>query len=152
MSENEMNKDEELQRLEQFVEKLLNNFSALKEERNNLIQTLKNRDATIVEKDNAIADRDATIADRESVIADREGTISEREGTIQEREARISELEGMLNDKNHEREEISGKVKSIVEQIESWELSLDEDNESYSPENNNGGEENGNDDGSQERS
>ncbi|MCK9173941.1 MAG: hypothetical protein M0O96_01490 [Desulforhopalus sp.] len=139
MSENEMDKDEELQRLEQFVEKLLNNFSALKEERNNLIQTLKNRDATIVEKNDAIADRDATIADRESVIADREGTIGEREGTIQEREARISELEGVLDDKNNEREEISGKVKSIVDQIESWELSLGEGNESYSSENYNDG-------------
>ncbi|MBM9520129.1 hypothetical protein JWG39_09910 [Desulforhopalus vacuolatus] len=145
MSEDEMNKDEELQRLEQFVEKLLTTFSALKEERNTLIQTLKNRDVTIVEKDDAIADLDAIVADRESVIADREETIGERDVTLQEREARISELEGVLNDKNNEREEISGKVKSIVDQIESWELSLDEDNESYSLENTNDGEKDGTD-------
>ena len=82
-----MDRDTELQRLEQFVEKLLLNFAELKEEKKQLLNTLK--------------DRDALIAD----------------------------LESNISNKDSERTEISLRVGKLVEQIEDWELGLDEDEE-----------------------
>ena len=82
-----MDKDTELQRLEQFVEKLLLNFAELKEEKNKLLKKLKDRDAS------------------------------------------IAELEGNISTKDSERTEISLRVGKLVEQIEDWELGLDEDEE-----------------------
>lgn len=82
-----MDKDTELQRLEQFVEKLLLNFAELKEEKKRLLKKLKERDAL------------------------------------------IADLEGNISSKDSERSEISMRVGKLVEQIEDWELSLDEDDE-----------------------
>ena len=79
-----MERDTELQRLEQFVEKLLLNFAELKEEKKNLLNTLKDRDAL------------------------------------------IAELEGNITSKDSERTEISLRVGKLVEQIEDWELGLDD--------------------------
>lgn len=93
-----MDRDTELQRLEQFVEKLLLNFSELKEQKKNLLSKLKDRDNTILEM--------------ESNIADLEGNIGE--------------LEGDISSKDSERTEISLRVNKLVEQIEDWELGLDE--------------------------
>jgi predicted nuclease with TOPRIM domain len=82
-----MDKVTELQRLEQFVEKLLISFAELKEEKKNLLKTLKDKNALIVE------------------------------------------LEGKISTKDSERTEISERVGKLVEQIEDWELGLDEDEE-----------------------
>ena len=96
-----MDRDTELQRLEQFVEKLLLNFSELKEQKKNLLSRLKDRDTTILEL--------------EANVADLEGTIAE--------------LEGSISSKDSERTEISLRVNKLVEQIEDWELGLDDDAE-----------------------
>ena len=80
-----MDRDTELQRLEQFVEKLLLNFAELKEEKKKLLNTLKERDSL------------------------------------------IAELEGNITSKDSERTEISLRVGKLVEQIEDWELGLDDD-------------------------
>lgn len=82
-----MDKGTELQRLEQFVEKLLISFAELKEEKKNLLKTLKDKNTLIVE------------------------------------------LEGKISTKDSERTEISQRVGKLVEQIEDWELGLDEDEE-----------------------
>lgn len=82
-----MDKDTELQRLEKFVEKLLANFSELKDEKKMLLKKLKERDAL------------------------------------------IAELEGNISSKDSERTEISMRVGKLVEQIEDWELSLDDEEE-----------------------
>ncbi|TKB06732.1 hypothetical protein [Desulforhopalus sp. IMCC35007] len=82
-----MDKVTELQRLEQFVEKLLISFAELKEEKKKLLKTLKDKNALIVE------------------------------------------LEGKISTKDSERTEISERVGKLVEQIEDWELGLDEDEE-----------------------
>lgn len=79
-----MDKDTELQRLEQFVEKLLLSFAELKEEKKALLNTLKQRDS------------------------------------------QIADLEGNISSKDSERSEISLRVGKLVEQIEDWELGLDE--------------------------
>jgi chromosome segregation ATPase len=84
-----MDKGTELQRLEQFVEKLLISFAELKEEKKNLLKTLKDKNALIVE------------------------------------------LEGKISTKDSERTEISQRVGKLVEQIEDWELGLDEDEEDF---------------------
>ena len=94
-----MDKDTELQRLEQFVEKLLLNFAELKEQKKNLLSKLK----------------------------DRETTILELEGNIADLEGNVAELEGNISSKDNERSEISQRVNKLVEQIEDWELGLDED-------------------------
>lgn len=80
-----MDRDTELQRLEQFVEKLLLNFAELKDEKKALLKKLKERDAL------------------------------------------IAELEGNISSKDSERTEISMRVGKLVEQIEDWELGLDEE-------------------------
>ncbi len=100
-----MSKDTELLRLEQFVEKLLQKFSALKAERDGLLRD---------------------IAEKEDIIAGHELTIEEKIGFIAARDEKIEELEAQISAKNDERTEISNKVNSIMEQIESWELSLEE--------------------------
>ncbi|MFT5701195.1 MAG: chromosome segregation ATPase [Desulforhopalus sp.] len=82
-----MDRDTELQRLEQFVEKLLLNFAELKEQKSKLLQTLKERDSL------------------------------------------IAELEGNISSKDSERTEISLRVGKLVEQIEDWELGLDDEEE-----------------------
>lgn len=94
-----MDRDTELQRLEQFVEKLLLNFAELKEQKKSLQRTVK----------------------------DRETTILELEGNIADLEGNIAELEGDISSKDSERSEISLRVNKLVEQIEDWELGLDED-------------------------
>lgn len=106
-----MDRDTELQRLEQFVEKLLLNFAELKEEKKKLLNQLK---------------------DRDSSIAQLEGTIVE--------------LQGDISSKENERSEISLRVGKLVEQIEDWELGLDEDQE-YANENGNDIEGNTDDEG-----
>jgi len=83
-----MHKDTELQRLEQFVEKLLLSFAELKDEKKALTTKLKQQDAL------------------------------------------IAELEGNISSKDNERSEISLRVGKLVEQIEDWELGLDDDEES----------------------
>jgi chromosome segregation ATPase len=94
-----MDRDTELQRLEQFVEKLLLSFAELKEERKQLLSKLSNRDGSIVDlKDN-----------------------------ITELESNIAELEGNISSKDNERTEISLRVGKLVEQIEDWELGLDDE-------------------------
>lgn len=103
-----MDKDTELLRLEQFVEKLLRKFSELKDERDGLLQT---------------------VTQREETIAQRDMTIEEKNGVINERDEKILDLEVQLDAKNTERNEISNKVSSIMEQIESWELSLESEGE-----------------------
>ncbi len=100
-----MSKDTELLQLEQFVEKLLKKFSALKTERDGLLQN---------------------VAEKEEVIAGHELTIEEKDKVIAARDKRIGELEAQVSAKDSERSEISNKVNSIMEQIESWELSLEE--------------------------
>ncbi len=82
-----MDRDTELQRLEQFVEKLLLNFAELKDEKKSLLKKLKERDAL------------------------------------------IAELEGNISSKDSERTEISMRVGKLVEQIEDWELGLDEESD-----------------------
>ena len=82
-----MDKDTELQRLEKFVEKLLQSFAELKDEKKMLMKKLKERDAL------------------------------------------IAELEGNISSKDSERSEISMRVGKLVEQIEDWELSLDDEEE-----------------------
>lgn len=107
-----MCKDTELLRLEQFVEKLLQKFSDLRNERDALLQT--------------VAEKESAIAGHEQTIAERDATIGEKDGIINARDEKIVELEIELDTKNDERNEISSKVSSIMEQIESWELSLDD--------------------------
>lgn len=80
-----MSKDTELQRLEQFVEKLLGKYEELKNEKNQLI---------------------ADLGERDSLIA---------------------QLEDKISNKNSEREQISVRVNKLVDQIEEWEMSLDEE-------------------------
>lgn len=80
-----MSKETELQRLEQFVEKLLAKFEELKGEKKQLQQDLDERDAL------------------------------------------IAELQGDISSKVNERTEISARVNKLVDQIEEWELSLDEE-------------------------
>lgn len=80
-----MDKGTELQRLEQFVEKLLLSFAELKDEKKTLLKKLSERDAL------------------------------------------IAELEGNISSKDSERNEISARVGKLVEQIEDWELGLDEE-------------------------
>lgn len=79
-----MSKDTELQRLEQFVEKLLAKFEELKKDKKQLLQDLSERDAL------------------------------------------IAGLQGDISSKDSERSEISARVNKLVDQIEEWELSLDE--------------------------
>jgi predicted nuclease with TOPRIM domain len=94
-----MDRDTELLRLEQFVEKLLLSFAELKEEKKQLLSKLEDRDGSIVDlKDN-----------------------------IKELESNIAELEGNISSKDNERTEISLRVGKLVEQIEDWELGLDDD-------------------------
>lgn len=80
-----MDRDTELQRLEQFVDKLLASFAELKEEKKILLKKVKDRDAQIVELQNNLASKDS------------------------------------------ERSEISMRVGKLVEQIEDWELALEDD-------------------------
>lgn len=94
-----MDRDTELQRLEQFVEKLLLNFAELKDQKKDLLSKLKDRDTSIVEL----------------------------EANIVDLEANIAELEGDITSKDSERTEISHRVNKLVEQIEDWEIGLDED-------------------------
>lgn len=111
-----MDRDTELHRLEQFVEKLLLSFAELKEEKKQLLTKLKDRDGSIVDlKDN-----------------------------ITELENNIAELEGNISSKEEERTEISLRVGKLVEQIEDWELGLDDE---PSEENAESAEENGGDEG-----
>ena len=96
-----MDRDNELQRLEEFVEKLLLSFAELKEEKKQLLNKLSDRDGSIVDlKDN-----------------------------ITELESNIAELEGNITSKDSERTEISLRVGKLVEQIEDWELGLDDEEE-----------------------
>jgi len=83
-----MDRDTELQRLEQFVEKLLLSFAELKDEKKALLTQLAQRDSL------------------------------------------IAELEGNISSKDTERTEISLRVGKLVEQIEDWELGLDDVEES----------------------
>ncbi|BHH84153.1 hypothetical protein [Desulforhopalus sp. 52FAK] len=92
-----MDRDTELQRLEQFVEKLLLSFAELKEEKKALLHKLKQKDTL------------------------------------------IAELEGNISSKDSERSEISLRVGKLVEQIEDWELGLEE-GEEETVENVDGGE------------
>lgn len=80
-----MDRESELQRLEKFVEKILERYSALKAEKMQLEQDLAERDQL------------------------------------------IEELQGTIASKVTERDEISERVNKIVDQIEDWELNLDED-------------------------
>ena len=96
-----MDRDTELQRLEQFVEKLLLSFAELKEEKKQLLSKLKDRDGSIV---------------------DLKENISALEGNI-------ADLEGNISSKDNERTEISLRVGKLVEQIEDWELGLDDEEE-----------------------
>lgn len=82
-----MDRDTELQRLEEFVEKLLLSFAELKDEKKALLNKLKQRDTL------------------------------------------IAELEGNISSKDSERSEISLRVGKLVEQIEDWELGLDDGEE-----------------------
>lgn len=82
-----MSKDTELQRLEQFVEKLLAKYDELKGERNQLVKDLSDRNKT------------------------------------------IAELEGNITNKDSERDQISLRVNKLVDQIEEWEQSLDDEDE-----------------------
>ena len=79
-----MGQDNELRRLEQFVEKLLGRFSELRAEKVKLLQELR------------------------------------------ERELQIEDLHSNLSSKDIERSEISQRVNKIVEQIEEWEMGLEE--------------------------
>ena len=79
-----MSQDNELQRLEEFVESLLNKFTELRAEKARLLQDLRERDETI-------------------------------EG-----------LRENVNSKEVEQDEISLRVNKIVDQIEEWELGLDD--------------------------
>ncbi len=79
-----MSQDNELRRLEQFVEKLLVRFSELRTEKTKLLQELR------------------------------------------ERELQIVDLRNDLSSKDMERSEISQRVNKIVEQIEEWEMGLEE--------------------------
>ncbi len=79
-----MSQDNELRRLEQFVEKLLGRFSELRAEKAKLLQELR------------------------------------------ERELQIEDLHSNLSSKDIERSEISQRVNKIVEQIEEWEMGLEE--------------------------
>ncbi len=79
-----MSQDNELRRLEQFVEKLLGRFSELRAEKAKLLQELR------------------------------------------ERELQIEDLHSNLSSKDMERSEISQRVNKIVEQIEEWEMGLEE--------------------------
>ncbi len=94
-----MDRDTELQRLEQFVEKLLLSFAELKEEKKQLLNKLKDRD----------------------------GSIADLNGNVAELESNIEELEGNISSKDNERTEISLRVGKLVEQIEDWELGLDDE-------------------------
>jgi chromosome segregation ATPase len=80
-----MSQDNELRRLEQFVEKLLVRFSELRAEKAKLLQELR------------------------------------------ERELQIEGLRNDLSSKDMERSEISQRVNKIVEQIEEWEMGLEEE-------------------------
>lgn len=80
-----MDRDTELQRLEQFVDKLLASFAELKEEKKILLKKVKDRDD------------------------------------------QIAELQSSLASKDSERSEISMRVGKLVEQIEDWELALEND-------------------------
>ncbi len=79
-----MSQDNELRRLEQFVEKLLGRFTELRAEKAKLLQELR------------------------------------------ERELQIEDLHSNLSSKDIERSEISQRVNKIVEQIEEWEMGLEE--------------------------
>ncbi len=99
-------KGSELLRLEQFVEKLLQKFSSLKVERDHLLQSVE---------------------EKQKAIADHKLTIKEKDVAIAARDEKIAELKAQLSVKDDERDEISNKVNSIMEQIELWELALEED-------------------------
>lgn len=79
-----MSQDNELRRLEQFVEKLLGRFTELRAEKTKLLQEL------------------------------------------QERDLQIKDLRSSLSAKDIERSEISQRVNKIVDQIEEWEMGLEE--------------------------
>lgn len=79
-----MSQDNELRRLEQFVEKLLGRFSELRAEKAKLLQE------------------------------------------VRERELLIEKLRNNLSAKDMERGEISQRVSKIVEQIEAWEVGLED--------------------------
>lgn len=80
-----MTQETELQKLERFVEKLLEKFSALKSQHLQLQEELK------------------------------------------EKEEQILRLEGDISTNDNERTEISQRVNKLVEQIEEWEMGLDDD-------------------------
>ncbi|MBW1637197.1 MAG: hypothetical protein JRC87_07210 [Deltaproteobacteria bacterium] len=79
-----MKQDNELQRLEEFVENLLKNFTELRAEKKRLLQDVRERDEII-------------------------------EG-----------LRDNVSFKDSEQEEISQRVNKMVDQIEEWELGLDD--------------------------
>ncbi len=108
-----MTKETELLRLEQFVEKMLQKFSMLKKERDGLLQR--------------VAEKENLVADYEKILTERDDALEEKEGIINARDEKIRELETQLSENKNERNEISNRVSSIVEQIESWELGLDEE-------------------------
>ena len=80
-----MKQDNELQRLEEFVENLLTSFTELRAEKARLLQDIRERDEVI-------------------------------EG-----------LHENVDTKDSERDEISLRVNKMVDQIEEWELGLDDD-------------------------
>lgn len=95
-----MAQETELQKLEKFVEKLLEKFSALKVQNNKLELELIGKEEELIEK-----------------------------------EEQIVKLEGNISSSDTERSEISQRVNKLVEQIEDWEMSLDDvDAESLSSE------------------
>ncbi|MCP3892422.1 MAG: hypothetical protein GY702_26640 [Desulfobulbaceae bacterium] len=52
---------------------------------------------------------------------------------LSERDALIHELQGDISTKNSERTEISERVNNMVDQIELWEMSLEEDEAEVAP-------------------
>ena len=79
-----MDRDTELQRLEQFVEKLLLNFAELKEEKKKLLNQLK--------------DRDSSIAQLEGTIVELQGDISSKENERSEISLRVGKLVEQIED------------------------------------------------------
>lgn len=90
-----MDRDTELQRLEQFVDKLLTSFAELKEEKKILLKKLKDRDALIEELQGNIASKD----NERSEISMRVGKLVEQ---IEDWEL---ELDGDSNDDDGSSEE-----------------------------------------------
>lgn len=97
-----MSKDTELQRLEQFVEKLLTKFTELKDQKNQLVQELKERDALINELRGNISTKDDERNEISVRVNKLVGQIEEWELALGEEDTETIEGQPVEQDSDHD--------------------------------------------------